>query len=79
MDQLAREAAEARAAGLSYGKWKALQKPKEDQVVRIRRRKKESTKSCEVCGTELRGQQRKYCCTECCNTASKRRKEQNAE
>ena len=58
-DNLSRDAAAARAAGMTYGKWKAMQEP-----VKIVP-KKEKKPVCLNCGAPLTGQQKKYCCNEC--------------
>ena len=58
-DNLDRDAAAARAAGMSYGKWKAMQEP-----VKIGP-KKETKPVCLNCGHVLTGQQRKYCSEDC--------------
>lgn len=53
-DNLSRDAAAARAAGTTYGKWKAMQEP-----VKIVP-KKEKKNVCLECGNPLRGQQKKF-------------------
>ena len=58
-DNLSRDAAAARAAGMTCGKWKAMQEP-----VKIVP-KKEKKDVCLECGNPLRGQQKKFCCREC--------------
>ena len=63
MDQLAKDAAAARAAGMSYGKWKALQEPVVEEapkVVEI----PEGWKRCPHCGKIFKPAPRKakkYC------------------
>lgn len=47
-DQLSLDAAEARKAGMSYGKWKAIQGAQNVQ------RKDHDTARCEFCGTLIR-------------------------
>ena len=70
-DKLAQDAAAARAANMSYGKWKGLngQTPVEDKL-------KDGWKICEWCGAKYfprTGQNRKYCDAYCCTEASKAR------
>lgn len=74
MDQLAKDAAEARKAGMSYGQWKATQEP-----VVIRRPEK-AERVCRHCGRELPKGKKTWCSRECCNEADKlRRKAQRRE
>ncbi len=62
MDNLARNALLATQAGMSYGKWKALQpivEPKKKELP-------EGWRVCPVCGTEFTGQSsKKFCCKKC--------------
>ena len=66
MDKLSQEVSKALAAGMSYGKWKALQtpvkiEPKPDPF-------KLPTCTCAYCGTEFvptDNRYRKYCGTRC--------------
>lgn len=75
--KLAQQNALARAAGLSYGKWKALQ-PRPDE-------KKEELpggwKHCEYCGKPIKGTKRKQFCDPHCQRLSyeARNKEKRAE
>lgn len=81
VDQLAIDAAAARAAGMSYGKWRALQpqkpiepkSPKECYIKRV----------CPICGVEFivsaRSNRKKYCGQECINIAYKRAKRERAK
>ena len=83
MDNLAKDAAAALAAGMSYGKWKAMQ----DRPVVIE--KKEETpdgwKVCPHCGTSYKpnkwGSGRQIYCDVTCQKAAQsiRRSEKNAE
>ena len=66
-DQLAIDAAAARAAGMSYGKWRATQpqrqtEPKPQKEYYIKR-------NCPVCGGEFMvstpNSRKKYCCDVC--------------
>ena len=59
MGDLAKDAAAARAAGMSYGKWMAMQEPVEIKP------KTEKRPVCLECGNPLRGQQKKFCSREC--------------
>ncbi len=68
-DKLSQDAAAARAAGMSYGKWKGLQEP-----VKTERKKKipEDWKICEYCGKPYKPTTRrpqKYCEPNCANNA----------
>jgi hypothetical protein len=66
MDKLSQEVHQALAAGMSYGKWKAMQtpvkiEPKPDLI-------KYETKICAYCGAEYYvedNRPRKYCGTRC--------------
>lgn len=79
-DQLAIDAAAALAAGMSYGKWRAMQKPVE--IV-----KKPDTETgrkyiCEQCGKTFIRQDRKfakYCSDECRYKAWNRKKRERLE
>lgn len=81
MDQLTLDCIEARKAGMTYGRWKALQPPKEkapDQV-----EEEPSGKYCRVCGKMIpRTSPRKvYCSNTCMNQydyyrAKKKKREQ---
>lgn len=59
MDNLARDAILAKKAGLSYGQWKAMQKP----VVKKEKKAKNGWKKCKGCGKlfEPRNNKQKYC------------------
>lgn len=88
MDKLSQEVHQALAAGMSYGKWKAMQDP-----VKIEPKKLPigiDTKICAYCGCEYApfdNRPRKYCSTRCKKLASsdmmreeyhKKRSEENA-
>ena len=65
MDRLSRDAAAAKAAGMSYGKWKAMQLP---DVVVQKKPKKLIEKTCQFCGKtffQSDNRVRKYCSPEC--------------
>ena len=78
-DKLAQEASQAIAAGMSYGRWKAMQqavpiekKPPADYYIR---------RICENCGNEfIRGDnhKRKYCCDRCRIAANNKRRYEKA-
>ena len=68
MDQLAKDAAEARKAGMSYGQWKATQEP----VVIRRPEKPEGV--CRHCGRELPKGKKIWCSEECCTEGSRKRR-----
>lgn len=70
-NNLVKDAAEARKAGMSYGKWMAMQEP-----VKIEKKKKENVPVCQHCGRVLKGQQRKWCSSECCSEAGKKKRRQ---
>lgn len=57
-DKLAQEAAKARAAGMSYGQWKALQ----PVVVADPRAIPDGWKACEYCGKPFKGKVNKRFC-----------------
>lgn len=62
MDNLARNAMLAKQAGMSYGRWKALQKP-----VKSKKQPDHNMLTCPECGTEFRkgNQKQKYCSYYC--------------
>ena len=62
MDKLAWENAQALAAGMSYGKWKAMQVPVKP-IPKLEEVKK--PKLCRHCGKELIGKQKYYCDAYC--------------
>lgn len=64
MDRLSRDAAAAKAAGMSYGKWKALQPKYEPKPLKPKGRKEVT---CQFCGKvfyQSDNRHRKYC-SEC--------------
>jgi hypothetical protein len=66
-DKLSLDAMEARKAGMSYGMWKGLQKPKP-----IEKKIPEGWKICEYCGKPFKpttGRPQKYCEANCTNKA----------
>lgn len=65
MGQLTKDCIEARKAGMSYGKWKAMQPPK--QKPPKQKEEKPSGKYCRVCGTmiPLFGKRKVFCSDEC--------------
>ena len=65
MDQLTKDCIEARKAGLSYGKWKAMQPPREMKPKQ--KAEKPSNKRCRVCGKEIPMTSKRmvYCSDEC--------------
>ena len=77
MDRLARNAMLARQAGMSYGKWKALQ-----PIVKVEEKPiPEGWRKCEYCGKHIKKKQgRKFCDIYCREQAYKpRRNELNRE
>ena len=63
-DKLAQDAAKALAAGMSYGKWKAMQKPAEPTEPKVHRK----PFVCEYCGKTFyttTNHKRKYCSDYC--------------
>lgn len=73
MDRLARNAMLARQAGMSYGKWKAMQQPVKVEEMPI----PEGWRKCEYCGEIFkRTQGRRFCDLECRRLAY--RKKENA-
>ena len=81
VDQLAIDAAAARAAGLSYGKWRAMQsqkqiEPKPPKECYIKR-------ACPACGVEFivseRGNRKKYCSEACKQRVYARAKRERAK
>lgn len=62
MDNLARNAMLARQAGMSYGKWKALQ----PVVVPVKKEIPEGMKECPHCGKAFKGRKnQRFCNPEC--------------
>lgn len=61
-DKLAQEAAKAMAAGMSYGKWKAMQ-PRVDVKTPVI---PDGWKTCEYCGKAFKPVQRKRFCDAVC-------------
>lgn len=82
-DKLSRDAAAAKAAGMSYGKWKAMQTP----VKMVEKGIPEGWRICAYCGKAFKPKSKRpqlYCEVYCSNRASsernnQRRKERNAE
>lgn len=75
-DKLTRENAQALAAGMSYGKWKAMQQP-----VAVKEEKPPkptyNVQKCAYCGTEFidgGDKRRKYCGDRCGKAAYDRRR-----
>ncbi len=68
-NNLVKDAADARAAGMSYGKWMAMKEP-----VKIVKKKEEKKPVCLHCGRVLKGQQKKWCSSECCAEAGKKKR-----
>lgn len=79
MDNLARDAAAALAANMSYGKWKALNpntKDKCDEPL------PQDSPTCQECGQPFRPRsyvKQKYCCVECQRASANRRFRENHE
>lgn len=62
MDNLARDAMLAREAGMTYGRWKAMQKPAKP----VKKEIPEGWKECPQCGKLFKAaQKKKYCNIEC--------------
>lgn len=65
-DRLAQDAAAALAAGMTYGKWKAMQEPVKKVPVQI----PEGWKACAYCGKPFKTKQgKKFCEIGCRNDA----------
>jgi hypothetical protein len=83
VDQLAIDAAAARAASLSYGKWRALQ-PQTQMNPREQKEQKECyiKRYCPVCGSEFivssYSSKKKYCGVACNQRAYKSEKRERA-
>lgn len=73
-DQLAEDAAAAKAAGLSYGKYKALQRENLLPSIKKPLPKVASGPLCMICGQPMptTGCRRKYCGPACADTAVQR-------
>ncbi len=77
MDKLAKEAAAALAAGMTYGKWKAKQSLQQIEAPAVAEEEKPQYRHvCEYCGKEFfvhaeRGQ--KYCSEDCRRDAYNKR------
>lgn len=67
MDNLARDSIAALAAGMSYGKWKALQEQKPIMPRQEKDVYSEFKKKCEWCGTEFMFSRKtqRFCCMSC--------------
>ena len=64
-DKLAQDAAKALAAGLSYGKWRAMQQP-----VQVEKESEKDYKTCPNCGKKFKaGRNKKFCDAYCRNQA----------
>lgn len=77
MDNLARNAMSARKAGMTYGKWKALQ-----PIVKVERPLDEMECVCQFCGNTFvkkTRQRRKYCDFICSNQAGREREKARRE
>lgn len=68
LDNLAKDAALALAANMSYGRWKAEHPHTNLECVEVKTEKPE--KICLVCGVELAAGRRKYCSRKCSNVGS---------
>lgn len=71
MDRLARNAMLARQAGMSYGKWKAMQQP----VKIVKPEVPEGWRKCKHCGEPFPGKQGKRFCSDECRREAYREKE----
>ena len=61
VDKLSFEAAQARAAGLSYGRWKAMQPPPTEEPIELR-----GLKLCKYCGEPFKPRTTQiYCNMDC--------------
>ena len=72
MDKLAKDAASAKAAGMSYGRWKAMQEPGEP----LKRKVYGNPCVCAWCGKTFyykSGHKKKYCDSICQRAASDQR------
>lgn len=80
-DKLAWEVSQALSAGMSYGKWKALQTPV--PVIEVKDVKNENEIACAYCGKVFiprYNKRKKYCDDRCAHQAScKRRRERMNE
>ena len=67
MDQLTKDCIEARKAGMTYGKWKAMQPRKEKAPEQVVEEEKPSGKYCRVCGKMIpKTSPRKVYCSNAC-------------
>lgn len=69
---LIEDAAKAREAGLTYGQWKA-QQPFVQPVIVKKRVILDGSKKCEICGSRLKGSQRRFCSWDCYLKSVKRK------
>lgn len=80
MDNLAKDAAAALAAGMSYGRWKAMQNS--TGVIEKREELPEGWKICLRCGkpfqTNKYNRRKRYCELECQKTAQRERDKEKA-
>ena len=77
MDELSRDAMLAKQAGMSYGKWRALQPPEKEKVKEI----PNGMVKCEICGKLFKKRGTKRFCDTVCREMAYRDKtrELNAE
>lgn len=76
-DKLDQDAAAARAVGMSYGKWKAMQEVQVEEKKRI----PDGWRICEYCGQPFKPKTKrsqKYCEAECSRKANDKRYRQKA-
>ena len=72
MDQLTQDLIQARKAGMSYGKWKALQ-PRVEVVIPKQEEKEVPTQVCRVCGKEIiDGNPLRLYCSDFCGYEAKK-------
>lgn len=73
-DKLAQDAAKAKAANMSYGRWKALQ-----PIAPTANKLPDGWKRCEYCGTPFKGVQgKRFCDVTCQKQSYKERQRQGA-
>lgn len=71
-DQLSEDASAALAAGLSYGKYKALQRENMLPKTAPDTATGEGNSVCMICGKPISARKRKYCGPECADVARNR-------
>ena len=73
MDKLAKDAAEARKAGMTYGKWMAQQEKSKNRVLTEDMNPADYS-TCEYCGKLFKKRKGKRSCSDICRMAAEKRR-----